>query len=242
MQQKTLRTIIKHSLFEKRMQSYLVVSAGTGLTAAVTCGYIPYTSLVLYIPIQYGMLLGISKIYGFNFPLKFISAYIKQNFGYLEINNETLSDAINPNDTSDRYNSEYDANKSSRDIHYYSESYYDEFQKNYNKKDEDINKLIGIISPIGIKSQSFVNELYINQISRYLADFSAEVIKEIINSVTWIITAHGNPAIGIMAASSTAMLGKNYMGFVKKLYLKRNIKFSDIKIEDIKKHINSTRK
>lgn len=38
------------------------------------------------------------------------------------------------------------------------------FKKNYNKKDEDINKLIGIISPIGIKSQSFVKELYINQI------------------------------------------------------------------------------
>lgn len=149
MLQKTLRTIIKHSLFEKRMQSYLVVSAGTGLTAAVTCGYIPYTSLVLY------------------FPLKIISAYIKWNFCYLEINNETLSDAINPNDTSDRYNSEYDDNKSSRDIHYYSESYYDEFQKNYNKKDEDINKLIGIISPIGIKSQSFVKELYINQIFWY---------------------------------------------------------------------------
>ena len=247
MLRETLSQIIQRSLKYKRYGSHIVVAAGTGITAGIASGLVPYTSLILSIPVHFGMCYGITKIYGVDIPLYFISAYIKWTFGYLEINNETLNELLKPKDTYNYHNNEYYANTDTNfgDYNYYSSSYDNDFNNDNQKNSDYINKLYASYAAIAMGSQYSRFEQEYAKIAKFLAQFSAEVIKEITDLVTSIITFQENPVLGVLGfltVPATAYLCENYMGFVEEVYVKRNFKFSDITVDDIKKHLNSTYK
>lgn len=223
MLQKTLSNIINLSLKYRRIGSHAVVTAGTGLAAGIASGLIPHASLVLTLPVHYGMLYGIKKIYGVYIPLNFLSAYIKWTFGFLEINNETFAEIMKQKDTFDQYNNGY----------YNTEN-------DSQKKEENINELMAFFSPIIFESQLPGFEQNFAYFAKVLGEMTAEVLYEIKNLVVCIATAKGNLALGAFSIPYTAILGESFMGFVEEIYLKQNFKFSDITIDDIRKYINTT--
>lgn len=213
--QKTLTILKNLHVGNKRYISNGIVSTSVSILTST----FPTSNLnfILTSPTNFLMCFSISLVYKANVSMKFIVNYIKWTIGEEEVTNESLSEALKPENVPN-----YELN-------------------NVNEDDFKLIELIPKITDFGEEKSTFARFMF--HIKEKLLGRSKNVIYYMKQLANWFKDKNkDNQKKDSRILRSTFLLGESFIGYVENKYLNNKGIIANITAEDIKNHIDSTYK